>query len=139
MCNAYGCLQGLYDNVYNVVTKLCIHLQHCCTSSSSSCNVFNNLTIFQEFFFFRSWKKPCNNSLLFILLNYWLFESQVIIMRMGTLVLRWWTSTCTWYQLAFRMMHLKMWNISYTHGGMKFWWLTFLSYFLFNILLELSQ
>jgi hypothetical protein len=50
LCNACGCLQGLYETIYNVVTKSRICLQHCCTSSSISYNVFHNLTIFQEFF-----------------------------------------------------------------------------------------
>jgi hypothetical protein len=26
-----------------------------------------------------------------------------------------------------------MWNITYTHGGMKFWWLTLLPYFFLNM------
>jgi hypothetical protein len=33
---AYGCLEGLFEVVYIVVTKLNICLQHCCYTSSSS-------------------------------------------------------------------------------------------------------
>jgi hypothetical protein len=51
LCNACGYLQGLYEIIYNVVTKSRICLQHCCTSSLASCNVFYNLTIFQDFFY----------------------------------------------------------------------------------------
>jgi hypothetical protein len=58
---------------------------------------FYNVTIFQELFF-RFWKRPCNSFLLFILLNNWLLKLQVIIMRMGTLVLKWLMLICTWYQ-----------------------------------------
>jgi hypothetical protein len=31
LCDVYGCLQGLYEIVYNVVTKSHMCLQHCYT------------------------------------------------------------------------------------------------------------
>jgi hypothetical protein len=33
---AYGCLEGLFEVVYTIITKSSICLQHCCYTSSSS-------------------------------------------------------------------------------------------------------